>query len=74
MIPLKGVSAIDQPAVKAIVQPFSVSMREEGEDLVIEAQEGQELAANLLLQGYGNVRCAVHRPPTMEEALMTLIR
>lgn len=68
------VTAVSQPAVQAIVKPFSVSMREEKEGLVLKAEEGQEVAANLLLQGYGNVKCAVHRPPTMEEALLALIR
>ncbi len=68
------VSAEDQPGVKALVGPFSVSMRVEGKSVRLEAAEGQDLAARLLLEGYGNVRCVVHRPPTLEEALLALIR
>ncbi len=68
------VAAEDQPGVKALVSPFSVSFRSEGKGLRLEAEEGQELAARLLLEGYGNVRCVVHRPPTLEEALLALVR
>jgi ABC-type multidrug transport system ATPase subunit len=69
-----SVTADDQPGVQALVSPFSVSMRGEGNGVRMVAEEGQELAARLLLEGYGNVRCVLHRPPTLEEALLALIR
>jgi hypothetical protein len=68
------VSAKDHSGVRALVSPFSVSVQQVGEDLCIRAAEGQELAARLLLEGYGNVRHVVYRTPTIAEALLNLIR
>jgi ABC-type multidrug transport system ATPase subunit len=68
------VEADDQAGVKALVQPFSISVRESAPELRLEAEQGQELAAELLLKGYGNVRAVIHRPPTIEEALLELIQ
>jgi len=68
------VSAKDHTGVRALVSPFSVSVQQVGEDLCIRAAEGQELAARLLLEGYGNVRHIVYRVPTVAEALLNLIR
>ncbi len=63
------VSTEDQAGVKALVEPFEVSVRLEGDTMRLEAKEGQALAARLLLEGYGDVRYVVVRPPTFEEAL-----
>ncbi|MGV3616265.1 MAG: ATP-binding cassette domain-containing protein [Fimbriimonas sp.] len=62
----------DQAGVRALVEPFEVSIRPEGNGLRLEAREGQALAARLLLEGYGDVRFVVMRPPTVEEALRRL--
>ena len=62
----------DQLGVRALVEPFEVSVRTEGDSLRLEAREGQALAARLLLEGYGDVRFVVVRPPTIEEALRRL--
>jgi ABC-2 type transport system ATP-binding protein len=62
----------DQAGVRALVEPFEVSVRPEGDALRLEAREGQALAARLLLEGYGDVRFVVVRPPTVEEALRRL--
>jgi ABC-type multidrug transport system ATPase subunit len=67
------VEADDQPGVKALVSPFSISSQASSEGLRLEAEAGQELAADLLLKGYGNVRAVIHRTPTIEEALLELI-
>ena len=68
------VEADDQPGVKALVRPFSISVQASPGQLRLEADQGQELAAELLLKGYGNVRSVTHRPPTVEEALLRLIK
>lgn len=62
----------DQVGVRALVEPFEVSIRKEGEAWRLEAREGQALAAHLLLEGYGDVRFVVVRPPTLEETLEKL--
>jgi hypothetical protein len=36
------------------------------------AEEGQELAARLLVEGYGDVQFVVNRPATLEESLLSL--
>lgn len=56
--------------IRALVEPFEVSVKADGEGFRMEAREGQALAARLLLEGYGDVRFVVDRPPTFEEALL----
>jgi ABC-type multidrug transport system ATPase subunit len=62
----------NQTGVRALVAPFEVSIRSEGDEVKLTATEGQELAARLLLEGYGDVQLVVSRPPTIEEALLGL--
>lgn len=62
----------DQAGVRALVEPFEVSVRREGDTIRMEAREGQALAARLLLEGYGDIRFVVSRPPTVEEAIRGL--
>ena len=61
-----------QIGVRALVSPFEVAIQETPEGLRMEAREGQELAARLLTEGYGDVRFLVSRPPTVEEGLQGL--
>ncbi len=62
----------NQTGVRAVVAPFEVSLKTEGDQTKLSATEGQELAARLLLEGYGDVQLVVSRPPTIEEALLGL--
>lgn len=62
----------DPTAVQALVAPFAVSIEESPEGLILRAAEGQDLAARLLLEGYGTVQFLIHRPPTLEQALLAL--
>jgi ABC-type multidrug transport system ATPase subunit len=62
----------DQAGVRALVEPFEVSVRREGDTYRMEAREGQALAARLLLEGYGDIKFVVVRPPTVEEAIRGL--
>jgi hypothetical protein len=58
--------------VRALVAPFEVSVRDTDDGVVMQASEGQQLAAKLLLEGYGDVKLVVLRSPTLEEALLSL--
>ncbi|RYG49470.1 ATP-binding cassette domain-containing protein [bacterium] len=66
------VDANSQPGVRAIAAPFTVTIRQEGDRLTMEAAEGQALAARLLLEGYGNVRSVVLQEPDLADALREL--
>jgi ABC-2 type transport system ATP-binding protein len=68
------VSAQNQPAVEALVAPLDVEVRADGDAISFRVREEQELAAKLLLEGYGNVRFLVRRPSSVAEALLALIR
>jgi len=67
------VSTENVPGARALVAPFEVRITTSENGLRMEAPEGQELAARLLLDGYGDVKFVVVRPPTIEEALRTLV-
>jgi ABC-type lipoprotein export system ATPase subunit len=66
------VTTDDPGAVRELVQPFSVRIETTPEGLRMEAEEGQAMAAKLLLEGYGVVELVLVRPPTVEEALLAL--
>jgi ABC-type multidrug transport system ATPase subunit len=66
------VATDNQAGVRALVAPFRVSIRPLENGVRLEAPEGQELAARLLLEGYGDVKFVVLRPPTIEEALRAI--
>ena len=61
-----------QIGVRALVSPFEVSIEETPEGLRMEAKDGQELAARLLREGYGDVKYLISRPPTLAEGLQGL--
>jgi ABC-type multidrug transport system ATPase subunit len=62
-----------QAGVRALVEPFAIDVHEKGDSLYLHAQDGQQVAAKLLLEGYGDVKYIVHRQPTIEECLVGLI-
>jgi ABC-type multidrug transport system ATPase subunit len=66
------VATENRPGVQALIAPFEVSVKQSAEGVILEAAEGQALAARLLLEGYGDVKFVVVRPPTVEEALLSL--
>lgn len=67
------VATDNRPGVKAIADPFEVSIEETPEGLRMATKEGQALAAKLLLEGYGDVKFLVQKPPTFAEAFSNLI-
>ena len=59
-------------AVESLVSPFVLSARKTEDGLVLKAEAGQELAARLLLEGYGSVRATTVKSPTLVEILLRL--
>jgi ABC-type multidrug transport system ATPase subunit len=66
------VTTARQEGVKALVAPFQVNVTQTETGLKFETPEGQQLAARLLLEGYGDVQYVIYRPSTLEEALLSL--
>jgi ABC-2 type transport system ATP-binding protein len=66
------VEADDLSTVTTMVEPFVTSVRVSGRRLVLQAEDGQEVAARLLTNGYGLVRSVVVKEPSLEEALIQL--
>ena len=64
------VEADDLSTVTTMVEPFVTSVRVSGRRLVLQAEEGQEVAARLLTAGYGVVKSVVIKEPSLEEALL----
>ena len=66
------VEADDESTVRSICQPFGVTVRSEGGKLVITADEGQEAAARLLVEGYGVIKAVTIRERSLAEVLQNL--
>lgn len=63
----------NQPGVRALVEPFEISVKTSPEGLVLTAREGQAIAAKLLMEGYGDVRSVVLKQPTVEDAVRRVV-
>lgn len=59
----------DPGAVRAICEPFSLEVEEHPGGVCLTTHDGEEVAARLLLQGYGSVRSVVIRHASVAEAL-----
>lgn len=66
------VEADDLSTIKTMVEPFVTGLRISGRRMVLQAEDGQEVAARLLTNGYGVVRSVVVKEPSLEEALIQL--
>ncbi|MDR3691968.1 MAG: ATP-binding cassette domain-containing protein [Fimbriimonas sp.] len=66
------VSTARQQTVRALVAPFQISVESSDDGFCFSTPEGQELAAKLLLEGYGDVQYVVARSASIEEALLSL--
>lgn len=64
----------NQPGVLAVVEPFKISIEKGQDEVTFRAEEGQQLAANLLLEGYGDVEFVVLREPRYADAIAELSR
>jgi ABC-type multidrug transport system ATPase subunit len=60
--------------VRALVAPFRVHVEQHEDRVIYHTATGQELAAKLLLEGYGDVEFVVVRESTAEQALLKLPR
>jgi len=58
--------------LRAMVEPFAVKVEEIPGGIRFEAYEGQELAAKLMLEGYGDVKYVVRNSPRLSDALSDL--
>jgi ABC-type cobalamin/Fe3+-siderophores transport system ATPase subunit len=56
--------------VESIVKPFRVKVRQVEGGLELSAEEGQELAARLLAEGYGTVETVFIRSETIAQAIL----
>lgn len=64
------VSTENPSAVSGIANPFEVEAQEVEGGMLFRAKAGQELAARMLTEGYGNVRAVVHVRATLEDLLV----
>lgn len=62
-----------QKGVRALIEPFEISVKSTAEGLELRATEGQAIAARLLTEGYGDVRMVVVRQPSVEDAVRRII-
>jgi ABC-type multidrug transport system ATPase subunit len=67
------VETTNQEGVRALVAPFEISIQSTPEGLLMRAQEGQAIAAKLLMEGYGDVRLVTLRPPTLSDAVRAIV-
>lgn len=63
-----------QKGVEAICDPFQIRADERKGEVAFSAPKGQELAARLLCEGYGDVEMVLLRKPTLAEALQSALR
>jgi len=66
------IETLDNIASRALCDPFEVRVQEEDGRLSMSAKEGQTLASRMLVEGYGDVRLVIQRPPSLEELLSGL--
>lgn len=66
------VETADVKRIRELLEPFEVEIKEREGGATLRAVEGREIAAKLLLEGYGAVRLVVVHEPTPEEALRGL--
>ena len=67
------VETTDQRAVRALVEPFSISAQATETGWKFTAEEGQAVAARLLRDGYGDVKWVIMRTPRLRDALRNLL-
>lgn len=63
----------DASTVQSMVEPLTVSIKSAPGRLELTSHRGQELAARLLTEGYGNVRSVLIRQPTLAQALKSIL-
>jgi ABC-type multidrug transport system ATPase subunit len=66
------IETLNNAAARALVDPFEIRARQDGDELTLEAKDGQALAASLLLEGYGDVKAVVERLPTPDELIRSV--
>jgi len=64
----------NQVGVRALVDSFEISIRQTPEGLVMRAAEGQQIAARLLTEGYGDVKLVVVKEPSIQDVLNEVVK
>ena len=59
--------------VRALCEPFETEIDEYPDRLVLRTKNGQQLAAKLLADGYGDVKSIVLQRPTVQSALLSFV-
>lgn len=67
------VLAKNSEAVAMVARPLGLRITQEGPETTLKLDQGLQAAAQLALQGYGNVEAVTIRRPTLAEALTTLM-
>ncbi len=63
-----------QPGLRALTEPFRAQVTREGSKIRIVAEEGQDLAASLLRDGYGDIRLLVTERRSLQEIILEMLR
>lgn len=64
----------NQPGVRALVDSFEISIRKTDSGLVMRAAEGQQIAAKLLTEGYGDVKMVIVREPSIQDVVNEVVK
>jgi len=67
------VETTNQEGVRALVEPFEVSIQSTPAGLQMRAKEGQAIAAKLLMEGYGDVRLVTVQSPSLPDAVRAIV-
>lgn len=63
----------DETAVRNLIGPFEVHLKQIPGGWMISTPQGQEVAARLLREGYGSVRSVILRQPSLADLLRSLV-
>jgi ABC-type multidrug transport system ATPase subunit len=62
-----------QQAVRAVTKPLEITVKETTEGVLLRTADGQKTSAQLLMQGYGDIRATLLRPVSLVEEIRRLI-
>jgi ABC-type multidrug transport system ATPase subunit len=68
-----SIETTHQTGVRALVQPLSIKVEKVQGGLKAQVAEGQDLAAKLLTEGYGDVKAVIWKRPSVEDLMKSLI-
>jgi ABC-type multidrug transport system ATPase subunit len=60
-------------AVRAMVEPFAIDIRQKGNRTTFSTANGQQLALQMLQKGYGDIKFVAVQEPSLEDVLLELL-